>query len=304
MDISVIVCTYNRAASLDRLLSSMIKLDAPGTNRWELIVVDNNGNDNTKAIVEHYSDVLPIRYLFEGRQGKSHALNTALENAVGDLIVYTDDDVTVTPTWLSRYAQAARNNAHCSWFGGTILPVWPNGEPRWFRISDNRSFFRGYFVWYEISDTPREYTDDDVLPWGASMATRKHPILLRPGFRVDVGPTGTERSKGEGEDTDMIHRLRQAGQRGFYAQDAVCHHHLDPIRLRILSFFRYGIARGTNRVHSTPLSRTDSVVRAIGHIVNGLFQLCKFRGDNFRIGLINAGHEIGRARSIKDNNDR
>src|ERR1700730_5420887 len=102
MDVSVIICTYNRAESLRRTLAALqSQRTAPGLT-WELVLVDNNSNDRTREVVEAFkasSDISTV-YVFEGRQGKSIAQNTGLDVAVGELLAFTDDDCRPEPTWI------------------------------------------------------------------------------------------------------------------------------------------------------------------------------------------------------------
>jgi Glycosyl transferase family 2 len=101
MDLTVPIATYNRAAILGEAIESALAQRLPPSVRWELVVVDNNSHDDTKAVVEHYirTSAVPVCYLFEGRQGKSYALNAGLKRAEGDVIAFTDDDVLVSPEW-------------------------------------------------------------------------------------------------------------------------------------------------------------------------------------------------------------
>ena len=104
MDISIIICSYNRCESLEKVLESVQGLNCPPGASWETLVVDNNSSDATKATVERFvgKGRGDIRYLFEGRQGKSHALNTGIERAAGQILAFTDDDVLFDPDWLVR----------------------------------------------------------------------------------------------------------------------------------------------------------------------------------------------------------
>jgi glycosyltransferase involved in cell wall biosynthesis len=73
VNVRVVLCTYNRAQLLRRALAALAaQRTAPGLT-WELVLVDNNSNDGTKDVIEAFmpSSPFPIRYLFEGRQGKS-----------------------------------------------------------------------------------------------------------------------------------------------------------------------------------------------------------------------------------------
>jgi glucosyl-dolichyl phosphate glucuronosyltransferase len=112
VDATILICTYNRAALLGPTLDSIAALRATGRT-WDVLVVDNNSTDDTRAVVQQRQAgyPVPLRYLFEGRQGKSYALNTGLSHAAGRIIAFTDDDVRVPDGWLeaalSRWTRGA-----------------------------------------------------------------------------------------------------------------------------------------------------------------------------------------------------
>src|SRR4051812_5519603 len=91
-DISIIICTANRAAELRDTLESLARVRQPGL--VELLVVDNRSTDSTRAVVEDLvrGYPFPLRYLFEGEEGKYAALNAGIRAARGTIIVATDDD--------------------------------------------------------------------------------------------------------------------------------------------------------------------------------------------------------------------
>ena len=88
MKTTVILCTYNRCESLAKVLASAACLELPKSVDWEVLVVDNNSSDGTGEVVEEFCRRYPgrFRYLFEPRQGKSHALNAGIREAHGDVI--------------------------------------------------------------------------------------------------------------------------------------------------------------------------------------------------------------------------
>ncbi len=175
--LSIILCTYNRAASLRRTLETLCALQIPLGLTWELLLVDNNSTDATKQVGEEFRSKLPIRYLFEPRQGKSYALNTAVEAAGGDLLLFTDDDVDVDPNWLAGYQEAADRHAEVGFFGGRILPRWATPPPPW--VVRNLGQLNT-IVHLDWGDAEKLITDPDhaVFP-GANVAFSSHDFRRR-----------------------------------------------------------------------------------------------------------------------------
>src|SRR5678815_492050 len=108
LDISVVISTYNRASVLPAAIESILRQNAPEVN-YELIVVDNNSTDDTRQVVESFSN-RNVRYVFEAKQGPSHGRNAGIANARGRIIAFTDDDVRPAADWLSNIKRAFDNN--------------------------------------------------------------------------------------------------------------------------------------------------------------------------------------------------
>ena len=107
MDITVVLCTYNRCDSLANALQSLAAQTFATPVDWEILIVDNNSTDGTREIVERFCRVYPnhFRYIFEPRPGKSYALNTGLQHCDGEILAFTDDDIMAEPTWLENLAE-------------------------------------------------------------------------------------------------------------------------------------------------------------------------------------------------------
>ena len=69
MHVTVAVCTWNRAALLDRTLESLTRVAIPSGVTWEVIVANNNSTDHTDAVIDKYIDRLPLTKLFVRQQG-------------------------------------------------------------------------------------------------------------------------------------------------------------------------------------------------------------------------------------------
>src|SRR5438477_9356221 len=110
MELTVVVCTYNRASLLRHTLAALAAQQSSSSIHWDLVVVDNNSTDRTRAIVEEFACTAPVptRYLFEPRQGLSTARNAGIAACRGDIVAFTDDDVTPEPDWVFRMASSVR----------------------------------------------------------------------------------------------------------------------------------------------------------------------------------------------------
>ena len=135
MKVSVIVCTYNRCRSLERALESLSASVMPMTSEWEVLVVDNNSNDGTREVAQRFCELNPshFRYLFEPNQGKSYALNTAIRESHGEILAFTDDDVTVEPSWLQNLTSVFEYEEYAG-SAGRILPAQSFDLPPWLSL--------------------------------------------------------------------------------------------------------------------------------------------------------------------------
>jgi glycosyltransferase involved in cell wall biosynthesis len=212
--ISVVVCTYNRAGPLQRFLARIGELGAPRHDLpWELVVIDNNSGDDTRAVVERMRAQLPvpIAYHFEPRQGVSYARNAAFKAARYDILAFTDDDCLFGSDWLRTIADEFAADASLAILGGRVeagpgLPV---------ELSTRRGRER-----VEV----KSLTDIRRNLIGCNMALKRS--LLR-----DVGQFDPRLGAGTpckaGEDSDYIYRALREGRRILYSPDVLIEHHHD-----------------------------------------------------------------------------
>ncbi len=238
--ISVIVCTYNRSESLRKTLGSLAQLWAPAGTSWELIVVDNNSTDDTAEVVKTFAAAssFSVRYVFEIRQGLSHARNAGISAARGDIVAFTDDDVTVDPRWLCELRKIF-DQFGCIGVGGRIVPVWMGQKPSWLELDGPRSLRSGTVMSFDQGEEPCELS---TSPVGANMAFKKVAFEKHGFFRTDLGKRGIDLMIGE--ETEFCTRLSLAGDKLVYAPSAVVYHPVPKVRLKKSHFqshyFNYG----------------------------------------------------------------
>ena len=254
VDYSLIVCTYNRAWDLREMLETALALRTEGRFEYEIVVVDNNSSDNTRQVVEA---LLPrahgrLRYLFEGRQGKSYALNTALEAVRGRIFSIADDDFLLPEDWLVRIDDAFGRDPDAAYVSGKVLPHWVERPPSWL--------------------TPEHWSALGLANYGDREfhAHRGNPLcLLACSFRVDavravggydvrLGVSG-DRTGGT-EDSEIQERLWDAGRHGLYSPAMHFLHKVPPWRATKRYHRKWHLHHGGShaRMESDATSRSHS----------------------------------------------
>lgn len=102
--ISIIVAARNEEDNIEECLTSLSKLVYP-SGKIEILVVDDGSTDSTGEIIKNFIQDKPkFKYLFVNEKigelkGKANALAYAVKNTSGEIILTTDADCTVSPTW-------------------------------------------------------------------------------------------------------------------------------------------------------------------------------------------------------------
>ncbi len=234
VDISVVLATYNRAASLSTTLNSLSSVHQSPSFTWELLVIDNNSTDSTRNVIEKFaiSAKFSVRYVFEKRQGRSAALNAGIAQAKGDIVVFTDDDVLFDPDWIVNLKQCF-DKFNCAAVAGSVVALWTHSKPEWLEMEGQ--FAVVHFV---LGDEPKEIHEP---PLGANSAFRKEVFERHGLFRLDLGVRGSEHTI-TCDDTEFGGRLIRAGEKIMYCPTAIVYHPVDPNRTTkkyFLSWYYY-----------------------------------------------------------------
>lgn len=258
MDITVILCTWNRAKMLAIALASIEACVAPPEIQWEVLVVDNNSSDDTRAVCDSFVQRYPgrFRYLFEGQQGKSYALNAGVQNAKGRIIAFTDDDLTVDAHWIEALYDVFEKQ-NCAGVGGKIVPVWTCKQPAW--LDFNGPYAHTAFGGIVRFDHGSEISELSTAPIGANMAYRRDILDKYGPFRSDLCRVGNLLG---GEDSEYGRRLLKAKERLLFLPTAIVYHPVEKQRTE-RKYFRawaYHYGRWIIRVDGVP----NDVVRLFG----------------------------------------
>lgn len=243
MNVTVAICTWNRATLLDRTLARMRELVVPPDLQWELLVVNNNCTDDTDAVLARYTDVLPLRRLLETKQGLSNARNCAVNHALGELLIWTDDDVLVDTNWLAAYVEAAKAYPTAAFFGGPIDPWFEIEPPRW--VTRNLQLLDGPFALRRLGPTTRPFVGVET-PYGANMAFRME-VLRRHPFDPKLGRIGTGMLSGE--EAAVIEGIKAEGGVGIWVAPARVQHFVPANRLTAAYVWKFFHGLGRSSCH-------------------------------------------------------
>lgn len=100
--------TYNRAGLIGKAIESVL---AQEYSDWELLVIDDGSEDNTKEVVLTFEDPR-IKYHYQDNQERSAARNNGIEKAIGDYVCFLDSDDYYLPQFLSEFNNAIVANNH------------------------------------------------------------------------------------------------------------------------------------------------------------------------------------------------
>lgn len=225
MKVTVAICTWNRASLLDKTLERMKRLRIPDDISWELLIVNNNSTDNTDEVIAKHSNHLPIRRLLELKQGLSNARNCAIENTTAEWLVWTDDDVLVSPEWLSSFSETARRHPEAIAIGGPIdpwFPVKPSDE-----LIEAFPVLRGGFIGIDYGNDERTLNEDEPI-WGANMAFQLSKVKA---LRFDPELGRVKDSLVSGDDNDYLARAKATNSPVYYSPGMRLQHYVDPKRM-------------------------------------------------------------------------
>lgn len=212
MFISVVICTRNRAESFRRTVESLFcpgNLDVPG---WEVLVVESS-SDRTAMYCREFQQRFPMhfRFLTEQKLGKCHALNTAIAQAKGDILAFTDDDVLFSPGYIEGI-RSVFSSYPADAAQGRVLLDCEGGWPEWLDEE-----FAGMADFRDCGD---QVTELSGTLFGVNMVVRAEVFVKVGGFSPELGPGGI----GVWEDTEISLRMRDAGCRMIYAPQILVRH--------------------------------------------------------------------------------
>lgn len=223
-DVSIVICTYNRAELLRETLQALPRLH--GIGKAEIVIVDNRSTDHTRSVSEYFIKAfqgrIAVRYVYEPRQGLSVARNTGVRAARGEIAAFLDDDAIPEAGWLSAIVTTFGSKPELCGMGGPIAPRFEQARPAWLAGPLELPY-----TIVNLGNAARAYPSG-LHPYGANMAVRKRYLEANP-FPAELGRQGALLLSGE--ESWLFDRMRENGKETCYHPDMAVVHFIPASRL-------------------------------------------------------------------------
>lgn len=278
MDLTVILCTYNRCHGLAEALTTLTRQRVNSNVNWEVLVIDNNSNDNTAEVYNRFRVSFPVslRYVFEAKQGLSHARNRGINEAFGKWVAFAEDDELADENWVQSVVDTFQEYA-CDAVAGKIELAWHSPRPTW--VTDDLLGFLGHLDYGTTQKLTR-----DRPPFGGNMAFGKSVFATIGLFDTQLGRQG--RKLIGGEEIELYDRFLQAGMTAVYQPKALMYHVVDKNRLRKSYFRKLHFNEGRIRGRRQEIKSEKRICGVPTFLVPQLFRSIKsFLMSGLRLGF-------------------
>lgn len=219
--VSVVVPTIGASTVLGDTLRSALGSHYPDLE----VVLVLNGSEQRAARVEEEHASLPVGFVREPRLGAARARNTGARHALGRLLVFVDDDVTLHPHMVCNAVAPLLDDSLIGCVTGRILPTSVESEAQ--RLLEE-------YGGYDKGPDTRRFSARDFrrggalypflpgrLGSGAAIAMRRSVFRSLGGFDERLGPGTVTRGA---EDLDLLVQTLKAGWEVQYTPSAVVRH--------------------------------------------------------------------------------
>ncbi|MDB5292318.1 MAG: glycosyl transferase family 2, partial [Phycisphaerales bacterium] len=215
--VSVVICSYNGASTVESCLASMGRIRYPD---FEVIFVDDGSTDGTQEILKKFPWVRNIR---QKNMGLSYARNVGMNAAEGEITVYTDSDCEADEDWLYFIALGLVRSGHVGMGGPNLIP----DEGSW--VADCVGLSPGGPTHVMVDDRTAEHVP------GCNMAFYTWALKQVNGFDPQYRKAG--------DDVDVIWRLQDLGYSiGFAPAAQVWHYRRNTVKAYLKQQRGYGEA--------------------------------------------------------------
>lgn len=202
--IELVICTYNNAVLLERVLSAISRQKVSPDVRWGVLVVNNNCTDGTTSLVEQYlqAGTIPhLRMVTETVQGLTPARACGVKQTSAPWIAFVDDDCVLQEDWVEQAMQFAKTHPDCGAFGGRVILTWETPPAE---------FVRRFGYAFAEQEHGTEVQERDCLV-GAGMVVNRQALVACGWTQRQLMPDRIGKKLISGGDVEIALRIRGAG---------------------------------------------------------------------------------------------
>jgi glycosyltransferase involved in cell wall biosynthesis len=134
--VSIILCTYNRAALLPDAIRSVLRQTV---QEWELIIVDDGSTDGTRDLVRKFQRKdNRILYQFQTNKGLAKARNAGIRNSSGNFLCFVDSDDELKPEHLALRLRYLSRRPEVDFLHGGVILIGPKEKHFVVDMTDQR----------------------------------------------------------------------------------------------------------------------------------------------------------------------
>lgn len=223
--LTVIIPTLNRADLLRQTLESIAD-QTMKQESFEIIVVDNGSTDHTREVCKAYRTKYGnLRYIYDVRPGLHIGRNRGYLESKTNILVYADDDIIASPTWLETIYKGFEDKETVL-IGGNNYPHFETKPPGWIKDlwtydAKERAKRLETFSVIIIGNEARRV--DPGMIFGCNFAIRKEILTETMGFHPDGMPDKFLKFRGDGE-SYVTQYIRQKRMKAMFFPEASVQH--------------------------------------------------------------------------------
>ena len=261
-DVCVVIPTYRRSEGLREAIESLF-LQKVMNDGIRILVVDNNPEPIEQQSIEKLSRRFnhTIEYVHEPRAGVSNARNAAMKVASSSrYIAFLDDDMCVSPGWLSSLIQTSKTYNSGLVFGPTYA-VMPNKD-------DPCNIYMAPFFERVIDKEDDGYVEE-TLGTGGCLIDLENCEIPNPPFKPELNERG-------GEDDIFFDHLKRTGTRVAWSTKAISYEIVPESRATQSYIWKrnFGYGQGPARIHAN--RGLLGLPKVIYFMIAGIIQLCVY----------------------------
>jgi glycosyltransferase involved in cell wall biosynthesis len=205
---SIIIPTFNRIARLKSVIAALEQQTIP-LDDFEVIVISDGSNDGTDEYLQSYTQSLKLRVYFQKNQGPAAARNLGIKHAMGEIIIFLDDDVVPEPELVYEHLQIHARGENQVVLGPMLTPPGIRLSPwtQW----EQEMLMKQYNAMQngEWQPTARQF-------YTGNSSIARHHLITSGGFDTTFR---------RAEDVELAYRLESIGVRFIYQQKAIGYHY-------------------------------------------------------------------------------